>query len=82
MEITTIKLEKETKQRLEKLKEHQRETFNDVIRKILYILNTIRRDSNAGSRLMGSIDKSIRRKQVINKRVKEEEVKEISSKFS
>ena len=37
MEITTIKLEKETKKRLDKLKVHKRESYDDVLQKILGI---------------------------------------------
>ena len=33
--ITTLKLEQETKQRLEKLREHKRETYDEIIRKII-----------------------------------------------
>ncbi len=40
--ITTIKLTKETKSRLDKLKIHKRETYEDVIQKILSILNTLK----------------------------------------
>jgi len=42
MEITTIKLEKETKKRLDKLKVHKRESYEDVLQKILGILNVCR----------------------------------------
>ena len=37
--ITTIKLDKETKSRLDKLKIHKRETYDEVLQKILSILN-------------------------------------------
>ncbi len=39
MEITTIKLEKKTKQRLDKLKISKNETYEEVIQKMLSILN-------------------------------------------
>lgn len=42
--ITTIKLLEETKLRLEKLRENKGESYDDILRKILYILN-IARDS-------------------------------------
>jgi len=42
MEITTIKLEKSTKRRLDKLKVHKRESYDDVLQKILSILNVCR----------------------------------------
>lgn len=40
--ITTIKLLEETKLRIEKLREHKRESYDDILRKILYVLNTAR----------------------------------------
>jgi hypothetical protein len=42
MEISTIKLKKSTKSRLNKLKEYKRETYEDTVEKILEILNTCR----------------------------------------
>lgn len=66
MSITTIKLEKETKERLERLKEHKRETFNEVIKKILYILNQIRKDPLSANNILSKIDKNIKRKEKYN----------------
>ena len=54
--ITTIKIKKQTKARLEHLKEHERETYEEVIRKILYILNRIRKDPVSANRLLSRID--------------------------
>lgn len=76
--ITTIKIQKQTKARLEHLKEHERETYEQVIRKILYILNRIRKDPVSANRLLSRIDKSIKRKFIYNKKQKEQEVKEIN----
>lgn len=69
MSITTIKLNKETKQRLERLKEHKRESYEEVIRKILYILNQIRKDPVSANRILSKIDRNILRKEkyVLNK---------------
>ena len=61
-DITTIKLEKQTKQRLTHLKENERETYEQVIRKILYILNQIRKDPVSGNRFLSKIDRNIKRK--------------------
>jgi hypothetical protein len=44
MDITTIKLQKETKNRLDKLRENRNESYDDILRKILYVLNTTRDD--------------------------------------
>ncbi|MDD5740677.1 MAG: hypothetical protein PHH54_01705 [Candidatus Nanoarchaeia archaeon] len=67
--ITTIKLDGETKQRLDHLKEHERETYDQIIKKILYILNEIRKDPISGNRVLGKIDANIRRKQAYEKKM-------------
>jgi hypothetical protein len=59
--ITTIKLKKETKQRLEKLKEYKRESFNDLIKKILYILNLARVEPEKSRVLLQKIDENRKR---------------------
>ena len=74
----TIKLEKQTKVRLEHLKEHERETYEQVIRKILYILNRTRKDPVSANRLLTRIDNNIKRKLIHNKKQKEQEDKELN----
>ncbi len=68
-ENTTIKLSKKTKQRLDNLKEYDRETYEQVIEKILYILNVIRKSPLFGSKVLGRIDKNIKRKQDYEKQL-------------
>jgi len=67
--ITTIKLDGETKGRLDNLKEHERETYDQVIKKMLYILNEIRKDPISGNRILSKIDSDIRRKQAYKKKI-------------
>jgi hypothetical protein len=57
MEITTIKLEKQTKDRIDKLKEHERESYNQVIKKILHLLNIVKKNPEAANRILKTIDK-------------------------
>ncbi len=59
--ITTIKLEKETKERLEKLREHKRETYDDIIRKIMYVLNTVRDEPIKAKAILEFVDEKRRR---------------------
>lgn len=54
--VTTLKLHKETKQRLEKLREHKRETYEDIIKKILQVLNFVRSDSDRAKSILERID--------------------------
>lgn len=51
--ITTIKIDKETKDRLDKLKVHQKESYDEIIQKILYVLNLCKASpEEAKSRLL------------------------------
>ena len=54
--ITTIKLLEETKVRLEKLREHKRESYDDILRKMLYVLNTTREDPEKARKILEKID--------------------------
>ena len=75
--ITTIKLSKETKQRLEKLREHPRETADQLIRKILWILSTVRKDSAHAQETLDRIDE-LRKRWYGSKKDKEREEPEKS----
>ncbi len=57
MEITTIKLSKKTKKRIDKLKSHRRETYDDVLQKILEILNLCRITPEKAKSWLIKIDK-------------------------
>ena len=59
--ITTLKLEKETKERMEKLREHKRETYDDIIRKILFVLNMVRDEPEKARAILEFIDEKRRR---------------------
>ena len=62
-DITTIKVHKQTKARLNRLKEHERETYEQIIRKILYILNVSKKDPMKAQRIFSKIDSVIKRKE-------------------
>ncbi len=53
--ITTIKLLEETKLRIEKLREHKRESYDDILRKILYVLNVARDDPDKAKKILERI---------------------------
>ncbi|MFW5872161.1 MAG: DUF7557 family protein [bacterium] len=61
MAITTIKLQKQTKERLDKLKEHKRESYDEILKKLLYILNTIRADPDRANFILDRIDDNRKR---------------------
>jgi len=62
--VTTMKIEIETKERLDRLKEHEKESYNQVIKKMLHLLNIFRKNPEQGNKILRAIDSSIRRKRV------------------
>lgn len=66
-DITTIKIERETKARLGKLKEHEKESYNQVIKKMLHILNLVRRNPPLGNKILKNIDIGIKRRTALNR---------------
>jgi hypothetical protein len=59
--ISTIKLSKDTKRRLEHLKVYQRETFDEIIQKMLGILNLTRADPERAQMRLMSLDRQRKR---------------------
>jgi len=70
--ITTIKLSTETKERLDHLKEYDRETYNELINKLFYILNVCRKEPLKAQKILENLDKRIKRKIIIKKKEKKE----------
>jgi len=56
-EITTIKLLKSTKERLDKLKVYKRESYEEVIEKVLEIFNLLRTSPETARAKLVSIDR-------------------------
>jgi DNA-binding protein H-NS len=74
-EISTIKLRKETKARLDHLKIYSRETYEEILSKMLNILNLVKvNPEEARARLM-AIDKQKRRNQLHMKEIKKDAIK-------
>ena len=53
--VTTVKLLEETKLRIEKLREHKRESYDDLLRKIIYVLNVAREEPDKAKRVLERI---------------------------
>ena len=71
-QITTVKLSKKTKSRLDHFKEYRRETYDEILEKILEILNLSRSSpERARSRLI-SLDRKNRK--VSSKKQKNPEI--------
>lgn len=69
-EITTIKISKETRERLVKLKEYERETFNDILNKMFYVLNTCKKSPEKAQKILNNIDKRRKKREIMKKRMK------------
>lgn len=68
--ITTIKLSKETKARLEHVKEYKRESYEEVLQKMLEILNICKINPLRARAHLIAIDRKNRAKSVQQKRLK------------
>ena len=64
-DITTIKVMKETKLRLNKLKEFERESYDQILRKMLHILNIARKTPAKAKKFLEDIDNSIKREKAL-----------------
>lgn len=72
--ITTIKLLEETKLRVEKLREHKRESYDDILRKILYVLNTARESPDKAKKVLERISE-LRARMLKEERQQKEDLK-------
>jgi len=73
--ITTIKLLEETKLRIEKLREHKRESYDSILRKILYVLNVARDDPEKARRILERISE-LRERMIEEEKQREENLRE------
>lgn len=60
--FTTIKLNKETKKRLDNIKEYPRETYNETLENLLEILNICRINPEKARQRLLAIDRYRKRK--------------------
>ena len=68
---TTIKIERKTKSRIDKLKSYKRETYDDVLQKLLEALNICRINPERARARLVAIDRQnrkLRRKNPIRKK--------------
>ena len=79
--ITTIKLLEETKLRIEKLREHKRESYDDILRKILYVLNAARDSPEKAKRILERIS-DLRTRMLEEEKQQKEDLEKEKSKES
>ena len=66
IKTTTIKISTQTKERIEHLKEHKEESFDTMINKALNILNVCSRRPGLAARILRDIEKSKKRKELLD----------------
>lgn len=66
---TSLKLSQDTKSRLDRLKEYERETYDEVINKVLNIINISIRNPPAGARIFRNIQRKKIGKQKVAERL-------------
>lgn len=59
--ITTIKVYQKTKVNLERFKEHRKESYDELIKKLLYILKLVEKNPELGKKLLKEIEAAKRR---------------------
>jgi len=58
MEITTLRVRVETKNELDKFKEHLNESYDEVIKKVIYIAKTSKSEPQLSRETMEQIEKA------------------------
>ncbi len=58
MSSTTIKLYLETKDQLDKFREYKNESYDEVIRKLVYVVNSCKKDPELGQEAIIAITKA------------------------
>jgi len=54
--ITTIKVYQKTKVSLERFKEHRKESYDEILKKLLYVITLIRENPELGRKLLEEIE--------------------------
>ena len=58
MQATTIKIHADTKDQLNKFREHNRESYDEVIKKIVFIVTSMKDDPEMSKQTIHAIEKS------------------------
>ena len=74
--VTTIKLKEQTKKELDTFREYKNETYDEIVRKILYIAKNVRKNPQLSEKTIREIEETRRRIREGNYYT-EEEVREI-----
>ena len=58
MEATTIKVHEDTKQKLDRFREYKNESYDEVIRKVVYIAQNCKKDPELSRETIEAIEKA------------------------
>ncbi len=58
MQTTTIKIQTDTKKELDHFREYKNESYDEVLKKVLYIVNTTKKDPKLSQETIQSIEKA------------------------
>ena len=58
MEATTIKIYEETKEKLDKFREHKNESYDEVIRKVLFIVDKVKSEPALSRETVDAIERA------------------------
>ena len=61
MTATTIKINKETKAEIDKYREYKNESYDELLRKILYIIKSIKKDPDLSKEAIEAIEAARKR---------------------
>jgi hypothetical protein len=68
-ETTTLKLNRKTKERLDILRQYKRETYDEILQKLLNILNICKINPIAAQSKLRSIDKLHKKTNILKKSI-------------
>ena len=61
MNVTTIKIHKETKAEIDKFREYKNESYDELLRKLLFIVKSIKKDPELSKEAIQSIEAARKR---------------------
>ncbi len=61
MTATTIKIHKETKAEIDKYREYKNESYDELLRKILYIVKSVKKDPKLSKEAIKAIEEARKR---------------------
>lgn len=64
-QITTIKIQKGTKERIDKLRAHKRDSYDEIVQRMLGILNVCRRDPAQAQQTLEKLESLAKKNKVI-----------------